>query len=191
MDEMLLEKVDLIRERMNVSYLEARQALEQADGNVVEALVLLEKNNLDARAAKKAEQDHKMDEFVVKGNDLVAKVNDLLRQGNITRIKVLHEDNVLFEVPLTFGAAAVLVLPQLALLTGIAVLFARVTIQIEKRTSVENECDCGCCEEAVAEGCCEETAAEGCCEEAKEGCCEETKECTEQCEPVVDEENPH
>ncbi|MCL2547604.1 MAG: DUF4342 domain-containing protein [Symbiobacteriaceae bacterium] len=175
MDEMLLEKIDLIRERMKVSYLEARQALEQTDGNVVEALVLLEKGSTESKAAKQAEQDQKFDEFVVKGNDLVAKVNELFRQGNITRIKILHEDNVLFEVPLTAGAAAVLLLPQLALLTGIAVLFARVTVQIEKPVpaGADCECDCGCSEEKPAD--CSECDAP----------CEETPE------PIIDEENPH
>ena len=185
MDEMMLEKIDLIRDRMKVSYLEARQALEETDGNVVEALVLLEKNNIDARAAKQAEQDQKFDEFVVRGGDLVDRVSSLIRQGNITKVKVLHDNNVLFEIPLTAGAAAVLLLPQLALLTGIAALFARVTIQIERPLEedclCECECDCECSDE--------------CCPE--EGKTAEVEQCSKPCEepcpenPIIDEENPH
>ena len=37
-----LEKIDLIRARLGVSYKEAREALEKADGDVVQALVNLE-----------------------------------------------------------------------------------------------------------------------------------------------------
>ena len=38
----LLEKIDVIRDRMDVSYKEAKEALEKAGGDPVEALVLLE-----------------------------------------------------------------------------------------------------------------------------------------------------
>ena len=37
----MLEKIDAIRERMDVGYKEAREALEQAGGDLVEALVLI------------------------------------------------------------------------------------------------------------------------------------------------------
>ncbi|MBO7711104.1 MAG: hypothetical protein J6S83_11590 [Lachnospiraceae bacterium] len=38
-----LEKIERLRERANVSYEEAREALEQADGDLLDAIVLLEK----------------------------------------------------------------------------------------------------------------------------------------------------
>lgn len=38
----LLEKVDLIRERMDVGYKEAKDSLDQANGDVVKALIMLE-----------------------------------------------------------------------------------------------------------------------------------------------------
>ena len=41
MDDML-EKIDLIRERMGVSYKEAKDALDQSQGNVLDAIILLE-----------------------------------------------------------------------------------------------------------------------------------------------------
>lgn len=40
--EITLEKIDLLRKRADVSYQEAKQALEENDGNVVEALAYLE-----------------------------------------------------------------------------------------------------------------------------------------------------
>jgi hypothetical protein len=40
--EITLEKIDLLRKRANVSYKEAKQALEENEGNVVEALAYLE-----------------------------------------------------------------------------------------------------------------------------------------------------
>lgn len=43
--EITLEKIDLLRKRANVSYKEAKEALENNEGNVVEALADLEELN--------------------------------------------------------------------------------------------------------------------------------------------------
>lgn len=42
-----LEKIDLIRERTKASYREAKEALEAADGDVLEAVVRLEEEDLN------------------------------------------------------------------------------------------------------------------------------------------------
>ena len=39
-----LEQIDLLRKRANVSYEEAKEVLEKFDGDIIEALVYLEKN---------------------------------------------------------------------------------------------------------------------------------------------------
>lgn len=39
-----LEKIDMLRERVNVSYNEAKEALEKFDGDIVDAIVYLEKD---------------------------------------------------------------------------------------------------------------------------------------------------
>ena len=38
-----LEKIDIIRNRMNTNYEEARQALESSNWDIIQALVMLEK----------------------------------------------------------------------------------------------------------------------------------------------------
>ena len=45
MGNITLEQIDLIMQRANVSYAEAKEALEQCGGDTVEALLLLEKAN--------------------------------------------------------------------------------------------------------------------------------------------------
>ena len=40
--EITLEKIELVKDRTGVTYKEAKEALEQADGNVVEAIISLE-----------------------------------------------------------------------------------------------------------------------------------------------------
>lgn len=72
-----LEKIDLIRARLGVSYKEAREALEKADGDVVQALVNLEEQgrNLGER-------------FQARGQEMVGQVKEFLQKGQTYRIKV-------------------------------------------------------------------------------------------------------
>ena len=57
-----LEQVDLIMKRANVSYTEAKEALEQANGDVVEALMLLEKQGKKT-ATQFSQSSHTKEQF--------------------------------------------------------------------------------------------------------------------------------
>ena len=74
--------------------------------------------------------------FTVSGSNLVEKVKELVRQGNIRRVRLIHEEKTLIDIPLSIGApaAAVVVLaaPLLAALAAIAALVKECTIEIEK-----------------------------------------------------------
>ena len=74
--------------------------------------------------------------FTVSGSNLVEKVKELVRQGNIRRVRLIHEEKTLIDIPLSVGApaAAVVVLaaPLLAALAAIAVLVKECTIEVEK-----------------------------------------------------------
>ena len=74
--------------------------------------------------------------ITVSGSNLVEKVKELVRQGNIRRVRLIHEDKTLIDIPLTVGApaaaVAVLAAPLLAALVAIAALVKECTIEIEK-----------------------------------------------------------
>ncbi len=74
--------------------------------------------------------------FTVSGSNLLEKVKELVRQGNIRRVRLIHEEKALIDIPLSVGApaAAVIVLaaPLLAALAAIAALVKECTIEIEK-----------------------------------------------------------
>ncbi len=129
-----LEKVDLIRERTGVTYRKAKEVLEKTDGDVVEALILLEEKGHGWR-----------ERFQVQGHELVERVKELIREGNVTRIKVRHDDKILLEIPVTLGAIGALLLPSLAALGVIAAMVTRCTIEVE-RVKPENEEDTAGCE---------------------------------------------
>ena len=76
------------------------------------------------------------EEFTVSGSELVEKVKKLIHEGNIRRVRLIHEGRPLIDIPLTVGvpAAAVTVLaaPVLAAVAAIAALVSECTIEVEK-----------------------------------------------------------
>ncbi len=76
------------------------------------------------------------EKFTVSGSDLVEKVKQLIRQGNIRRVRLLHEGRTIIEIPLSVGApvvaAGILAAPVLAALGAFAALVTECTIEVEK-----------------------------------------------------------
>lgn len=70
--EITIEEIDLIRKRANVSYKEAKEALEKFNGNVVEALSFLEEQN-----KIKPEGGIKDSSFIKSIHNFVSKLNKI------------------------------------------------------------------------------------------------------------------
>ncbi|SMB91030.1 protein of unknown function [Desulfonispora thiosulfatigenes DSM 11270] len=94
MDE--LEKIDIIRERANVGYRQAKEALDATNGDVVSALIYLEENTV------KIEEDIKD-----KSNKLLDQVKEILKKGNVNKIRIVKDDKVIVEFPANIGAVGV------------------------------------------------------------------------------------
>ena len=80
-----------------------------------------------------SEQQFRSEEFEFSGDALLAKIKDLLRQGNIRRIVIKNEEGrTLIDIPLTAGVVGALLAPQLAAIGALAALVLQGTIVIEK-----------------------------------------------------------
>jgi hypothetical protein len=76
----------------------------------------------------------RMDEFHVKGEELIAKVKELIREGNIRRIIIDNEEGkTLIEIPLTIGVVGALLLPVLAAVGAIAAMVTNCTIRVQRK----------------------------------------------------------
>ena len=121
-----LSKIDVIRERTGVGYEKARAALAQAEGDVVGAIVFLEKQE-------------KKQWWVVYSQDLVSKLRELIAAGNIRTVRLKHNDKTVLEIPLTVGVAGsvagFILAPYLALAALIAGWYTKWRIEIEKKDS--------------------------------------------------------
>lgn len=125
MSEISLEKIDIIRERVDATYEEAKEALEACNGNIVDALIYIEKSR---RSAK--------DEVYTSKDEFITWLKDLVKKGNVTRIKIKKDDKVVVDIPVTAGiAAGIFTAIAWAPLLGIGFLtavFTKVTVEITK-----------------------------------------------------------
>lgn len=79
-------------------------------------------------------------EFKVKGEELLAKIRQLIHEGNIRRIIIKDQKGSVFmEIPLTVGLVGVAVLPVLAAVGAIAALMSEFTIEVIAREDKDNE----------------------------------------------------
>jgi hypothetical protein len=76
------------------------------------------------------------EKFTVSGSQLVEKVKQIIHEGNIRRVRLLHDGRVVLEIPLSIGAPAaaigILAAPVLAALAAFAALVTECTIEVEK-----------------------------------------------------------
>lgn len=84
-----------------------------------------------------------VEELEVAGNQLVERVRDLVKEGNVRRLIIRNgEGRTLIEIPLTIGVVAggalAFFYPILAVLAGIGGLYARVRIEIVRENTVES-----------------------------------------------------
>ncbi len=119
-----LDKIDELRRRTGVSYRRAKESLKASDGDVIEALILLEEGE---RRGRWAERMH------VTGSEMVDRVKELIHEGNVRRITISHGGRTLIEFPVTVGALGALFLPTLAALGAIAAMVTECTIEVQRQ----------------------------------------------------------
>jgi len=76
------------------------------------------------------------EKFTVSGSQIVDKVKQIIREGNIRRVRLVHDGRTIIEIPLTIGApvavAGILAAPVLAAIGAFAALVTECTIEVEK-----------------------------------------------------------
>lgn len=74
------------------------------------------------------------EEFKVKGEELLGKIKELFREGNIRRILIKNEEgHVYLEIPVTIGILGAIFAPVLAAVGALAALAANFTIEVIRR----------------------------------------------------------
>ena len=66
------------------------------------------------------------------GEHLIKKIEQLIAEGNVRKIEIIHNDQVIAAFPLTVGVVGALVAPVLAAIGAIAAVLTDCRIEVER-----------------------------------------------------------
>ena len=121
-----LENIDELRKRANVSYEDAKDALENCNDDIVEALIYLEKQN-KIKPEQSAEQT----------SEFWTKVKNVIKKGNNTKLIIRKKDYTVLSLPVT---AAVIISIFAPYITVVGILIALLTGHRIKFEGKNGEC---------------------------------------------------
>jgi hypothetical protein len=125
-----LGKIDEVRKRANVSYGEAKEALENCNGDVVEAIIYLENKKKAAEDKNKYGGD--------KAANFFNKIGELIEKGNRTRLVISKNEEVLISIPVTIAILITVLAPYV---TVVGFLLALLTSHKVKVQGSGENCD--------------------------------------------------
>jgi hypothetical protein len=120
--EITLEKIELVKDRTGVSYKEAKEALEAANGSVVDAIINIEENINVSGGAQARDQ----------AAQIVDNIKELVRKGNIARIRIKKDNETIFNLPVNIGLVGTVLAPWAALIGVIAAFGTKCQIELVK-----------------------------------------------------------
>ena len=138
-NEITIEKIDTVIQRVpNVTYAEAKQALLEHNGDVIESIIALESNSstIDNNISKKTKQAKKVveDMFSKDSEDfkeIKNQAKELLKKSSIIRIIIDRNNKVIMNIPLTVGVVGVALLPIYTLVGLSAAVIGKCRIKIQ------------------------------------------------------------
>ena len=78
------------------------------------------------------EQESQMETFKAQGGQIVDKVKELIHEGNVRRIVIKQDEQVVVEFPLTVGVIGAVLAPTLAAIGAAAALLTSCAIEVER-----------------------------------------------------------
>ena len=138
-NEITIEKIDTVIQRVpNVTYAEAKQALLEHNGDVIESIIALESNSstIDNNISKKTKQAKKVveDMFSKDSEDfkeIKNQAKELLKKSSVIRIIIDRNNKVIMNIPLTVGVVGVALLPIYTLVGLSAAVIGKCRIKIQ------------------------------------------------------------
>jgi len=74
------------------------------------------------------------DKFKVSGEEILKKVKELIKEGNVRRIIIKNEKGkIMMEIPVTFAVVGAVFAPMLAAVGALAALLTKATIEVERK----------------------------------------------------------
>ena len=120
--EITLEKIELVKDRTGVSYKEAKDALEAADGNVVDAIINIEEEIDEAGRTK----------FTAYAKTIVETLKGIVKKGNVSKILIKKDGEIVMNIPVTIGVLGTVIAPFAAVAGIVAAFGTKCVIEVIK-----------------------------------------------------------
>ena len=121
--EITLERIELVKDRTGVTYAEAKKALEEADGSVVDAIIAIEET---------VNSGDKGRGFGEKGEALFTSLKNLVKKGNVAKIQVKKDDDIVLNVPVNAGIVGICIAPLASVVAIVAAFGFKCVIEVVK-----------------------------------------------------------
>ncbi len=79
------------------------------------------------------------DTFKAEGENVVAKIKDIIHEGNVRRVVIQQHGRTVAEFPLTAGVVGAMLAPVLAAIGALVAVMQDCTIQMERTKSAPEE----------------------------------------------------
>ncbi|NLK65132.1 MAG: DUF4342 domain-containing protein [Tissierellia bacterium] len=113
-----LQKIDEILKRTNTDYSTAKEALEAANGDVLEAIILIE-NKQKGRTSG-----------LNRGEQIMDQLKDIIAKGNATKLTIKKDNDIIINIPITAGLVSALIAPFLSAAGITVALLAKCSVEI-------------------------------------------------------------
>ena len=131
MSKITIEAIDQVMERVpGATYAEVREALIKSDGDVIDAIILLQENSTEKEKENKNKKT--FEEVFGKDSDKIKEeITELLRKSNVIRIVIEKNGKIIMNKHITVGVVGVVFAPILTLIGLSASVLAKYRIKIE------------------------------------------------------------
>ena len=130
MSKITIEAIDQVMDRVpGVTYAEVKEALIKCDGDVVDAIILLQNNSTNEENIKSKKTFE--DVFGKDSEQIKEEITELIRKSNVIRIVIEKNGKIIMNRPITAGLVGVVFAPILTLIGLSASVLAKYRIKIE------------------------------------------------------------
>ena len=130
MSKITIEAIDQVMDRVpGVTYAEVKEALMKCDGDVVDAIILLQNNSTNEENIKSKKTFE--DVFGKDSEQIKEEITELIRKSNVIRIVIEKNGKIIMNIPITAGVVGVVFAPILTLIGLSASVLAKYRIKIE------------------------------------------------------------
>ena len=130
MSKITIEAIDQVMDRVpGVTYAEVKEALIKCDGDVVDAIILLQNNSTNEENIKSKKTFE--DVFGKDSEQIKEEITELIRKSYVIRIVIEKNGKIIMNIPITAGVVGVVFAPILTLIGLSASVLAKYRIKIE------------------------------------------------------------